>query len=208
MITPKCFVLCKARVLMIEDRVYILFSILTSYYFKVNNVRQFHYIRVQVMYRIILKSSATYSGSIVTATYLDVYIISQINYNVYVKQQKQDSCHTRSTNIEMRSGGQRRNSIRLRSLNTELIIVNGEQHELGSDNRTNDVIGRRRRGGNVAAVGRASFGGAPAKNHGYKRARREASRAQSTENWTLVNVTKGKSIIRPCAYSVVQHYLE
>jgi len=147
MITPWRFILCKARRLTIEDRVYILFSKIISYCCKAVNVRQFYYIQVRVMYKIILESGATYFENMVIAIYFDIYIMSYRNCNVCVKPQKQKYL-TRSTNVEMRSGeSQRRNPINIRSLNTKLINVSEKRHELGSDNRSNDVIGRRRRGG-------------------------------------------------------------
>jgi len=153
-----------------------------------------------VMYKIILESRTTYSESMVTAIYFDIYMMSYRNCNVCAKPQKQKRL-TRSTNVEMRSGeNQRRNPISIRSLNTKLINVSGERHEPGSDNRTNDAIGRRRRGGSDAAVGRVIVGGASIKSHGDKRARREASRAQSAENFIRVNVNKEKSKLHSCAF--------
>jgi len=57
-----------------------------------------------------------------------------------------------------------------------------------------------------AAVGRVIFGGASIKSHGDKRARREASRAQSAENFISVNVNKEKveiTSVRICGNSTV-----
>jgi len=60
-----------------------------------------------------------------------------------------------------------------------LRLSDEERGEHAYDSKRNDVIGQRRRGGSVAAVDYPVDGGACARERGYKKRRRKASRADS-----------------------------